>query len=151
MTARWYICPYDVEVKGNGRERDMVRFPSMIRHIPAVPNASGFTWSMVEIKNSNLLVKVNASDVMLTTIEADADFTRLDGREAQTRARLLSIGYTQANLNSVDPWTERNLWTMLTTEGRSNLRDNAARNGVNILTGRRNLSRSIDSIDDEIR
>ncbi len=144
----WYLAPYDTE----RRARGISRVPAMARHIPTVPNADGADWEETEILGNHILVKVSAPDALHTRIGADNDFLSINAASTPTiHAKLLALGYAQAELDTVAPWTLTNLLEMLANSGRSRFALNAARDGLQQLPGRQAQSKSLSDIDQRIR
>jgi hypothetical protein len=74
MPVGWFIAPYDVYDRGDGRP---VRRNAPGLRFQAQITADGGTWRDFDLPKGNALVKVRASAATLQAIAAEADITRL--------------------------------------------------------------------------
>ena len=148
MEIRWYLCPYDVMPF---RESAIVRRPAIARYIPVVPNLDGSNWDEVEIMGNHIIVKVDAPASVHTLIASDPDFLVIPstlplGVRPLLQNKLLSLGYTQSEIDSVE-WNIPMLLALLSTVV-SNWRVNAARNGITLLPGRKTAPKTVADIQE---
>jgi len=94
MITKYYICPYDVEMRYGP-----IRTNSMVRHIPyQILGVS--TWEEVEILNNHLIVKVRADTGIHDKIKSDIDFTSIEDISITAfKTKLIDFGYASDDLN----------------------------------------------------
>lgn len=73
MTIAWFLCPYK---RGNPTPWGASRYCAM-NDFTAQIRADGGSWSEAECLGDHAVVKVNASDATLTTINAATGFIRI--------------------------------------------------------------------------
>jgi hypothetical protein len=116
MPVAWFFVPYkrrDIIPGRPGRYCAMDDFTEQIRADPEYQG--GEPWSECECLGDQAVVKVRASSVLLSTINAAPGFQRVPARftdlsqtlgnlttqeRTQLNNKLLSLGYTQAEINA---------------------------------------------------
>ena len=110
MAYAWFVCPYTL-VRSDAvfhlRHCAMNNFTAQIK-------AEGGTWSETEVLGNAALVKVRASDTLLSLINAETGFLRITNHYVLSDSlsdmgaavrngiqnKLLELGYTQAEINA---------------------------------------------------
>lgn len=112
MTVAWFICPY----KRLAGAPHPMRYPAMDDFTASIV-ADGGTWSETEVLGNVALVKVRASDVTLTAINAAAGMLRIPnhfalsdtlgdltaGQRNAIVAQLQTMGYDITEIRNVMP------------------------------------------------
>lgn len=75
MTIAWFICQYKVKAGKSGLLD--TRYCAMDDFTPLIITQDGGNWSESEVLGAYAVVKVNASDATLATINGTANFTRI--------------------------------------------------------------------------
>lgn len=129
MPIAWYLAPYK---RRNPGELPPQRYCAMDDFTDQI-RADGGTWDETEILGDRALVKVNASQATLTTISGTAGFFTIpqrffaledtladltNGERNQITSAVLSLGYTQAELDAamgttLAQWRTRTLADLL--------------------------------------
>jgi len=141
MTTTWFLCPYDVV-----KDPNLMRVCSMHRYIPYIPNKDGNVWEEVEIRGNYTMVKVSATDSILTVIRADPDFTEILAKEPLTPETVnvfKTLGYAPEELPTTT--VEDLLRAVCAT--RSVVTANVTADDVIIGAPQVNTVKSFDSID----
>jgi hypothetical protein len=148
MAISWYLCPYDMIVAPDGGRG---RSCAMRRHILAV--ILGSSWDELEIMGNHTLVKVDAPLAIHTLIRADADFTEIPnpipgGRQAALRTKLVSLGYTDAEVTATGFSFDAVLALLAST--RSNIQMSADQQTIVVVAGRRTASKTLTDINQRL-
>lgn len=112
MPVAWFIVPY----KRRPHPRDVIRYCAMDDFTSQVTS-----WSETEVLGQNAIVKVNASNAVLSSISGTAGFQRIPvarlddplsslsvAQRNAIRNKITSLGYTVAELDAAFPGDIRN-------------------------------------------
>lgn len=136
FSTRWYIAPYDIEV----RNEKITRTPAMYRYIPQVPNAEGSDWTEMEILGNHIIVKVYALESTHSIIESDPDFILFSDQQ-NFKDKLISLGYTDTIIEQTGYDTSL-LMDLFISKGRNKFGKNEKGDGIIIKNELRPVSKS---------
>jgi len=163
MSIGWFICPYK---RGTNQGPFPTRYCAMDDFTNQI-NAVGGTWSETEILGNHAIVKVRATDALLTTINAAGGFTRLPKNKLDEplsdlspavktilRNKLNSLGYTLLEIQEAlgDDIGSLTMRDLLRFASRRRLKPRYDRDtDTIILDGPTQPVRSIDNVDGTVK